>query len=67
MCPDKKLPPFTLIEGKIGLTERLREFLLMKKMDDGAFDRHRRYTIDKMSMSMTAAFKGGIKFGASPL
>jgi serine/threonine-protein phosphatase 2B catalytic subunit len=33
MCPDGKIPPGTLIQGKEGLTDTLKAFMLMKDLD----------------------------------
>ena len=33
MCPDGKIPPGTLIEGKKGITDKLKQFLFMKDID----------------------------------
>ena len=33
MCPDGKIPPGTLIEGRKGITDKLKQFLFMKDID----------------------------------
>lgn len=33
MCPDGKIPPGTLIEGKKGITDKLKQFIFMKDID----------------------------------
>ena len=33
MCPDGKIPPGTLIEGRKGITDKLKQFMFMKDLD----------------------------------
>ena len=33
MSPDGKIPPHTLIEGKKGITDKLKHFMFMKDLD----------------------------------
>ncbi len=51
MCPDGKIPPYTLIEGRKGITDKLKQFLMMKKLDKENEKWHgpRKYTLDQMS------------------
>jgi len=51
MCPDGKIPPGTLIEGRKGITDRLKQFLLMKDLDQDneKWKGPRKYTLDQLS------------------
>ena len=51
MCPDGKIPPGTLIEGKKGITDKLKQFLMMKDLDreNEKWQGPRKYTLDQLA------------------
>mmetsp|Transcript_3389 Transcript_3389/g.5705 ORF Transcript_3389/g.5705 Transcript_3389/m.5705 type:complete len:220 (+) Transcript_3389:1462-2121(+) len=59
MCPDGKIPPGTLIEGKQGITDRLKQFLMMKSLDSDNEKWHgpRKYTLDTLSKTLDVKSK----------
>ena len=50
MCPDGKIPPGTLIQGKQGIQDKLKAFMFMKQADkeNEKWRGPRRQTIDLM-------------------
>ena len=50
MCPDGKIPPGTLIEGRKGITDRLKQFIMMKELDkeNEKWVGRRKNTMDEM-------------------
>ena len=53
MCPDGKIPPGTLIEGKKGITDKLKQFIFMKDVDkeNEKWKGPRKYTLTEVSSS----------------
>lgn len=53
MCPDGKIPPGTLIEGKKGITDKLKQFIFMKDIDreNEKWKGPRKYTLTEVSNS----------------
>lgn len=51
MCPDGRIPAGTLIKGREGITDQLKQFLLMKNLDKENEKWHgpRKYTLDQLS------------------
>ena len=51
MCPDGKIPPGTLIEGKKGITDKLKQFIFMKDIDreNEKWKGPRKYTLTEVS------------------
>ena len=51
MCPDGKIPAGTLIAGREGITDQLKQFLLMKELDENneKWKGPRKYTMDQLS------------------
>jgi len=60
MFPDGKIPPFTLIEGRKGITDKLKQFMLMKNLDAGneKWQGPRRSTMEHLSSALKS--KGGL-------
>ena len=48
MCPDGKIPPGTLIEGRVGIKEKIEQFKFMRAIDkeNEKWKGPRKYTLD---------------------
>lgn len=73
MCPDGKIPPGTLIEGRKGITDKLKQFLFMRDIDreNEKWKGPRKYTLGRMPSSVTksdplAAYKNAAGAGVPP-
>lgn len=51
MCPDGKIPAGTLIQGRQGLTDKLKQFMTMKDLDSNneKWQGPKRHTIARLT------------------
>lgn len=55
MCPDGRIPPGTLIEGRAKIADKLKQFLFMRDIDreNEKWKGPRKYTLGKVPLSVT--------------